>query len=390
MSPPVHTRRPTVLILLGALWPGNDSSGANQTVKRLCMALADDFEFLVLARSAAPGEPSTKRFPDGWHGLEFARVKHLPVRGGIAKGLLPLLRSTRHDLLWLNSVWDREFTLPALAARRFGAIPRHSTLLSTHGELSDQALGLKPVRKRAMRAVLNHGRLLDDVVLQVSTPAEGVDVARYFPRSDIFCAGNAMPFPPPLSPATRQGGVRRALFVGRISPVKGLMEALEALALVDAPLRFDIAGPIADAEYWRRCQTVIARLPSHVTVGHLGELSSGRVSCELAQSDFLLLPSHSENFGHAIFEALAAGVPVVIGPNTPWQELEFKHAGVIAEPSDARALADAIARLATLPSNELPLWRQGAWSVAQDYVAASPDAELWRVRLNEMLARAKP
>jgi glycosyltransferase involved in cell wall biosynthesis len=46
-----------------------------------------------------------------------------------------------------------------------------------------------------------------------------------------------------------------------------------------------------------------------------------------AISSLLLLPSHSENFGLVIAEALAAGVPTLVTDTTPWLDLRNTGAG---------------------------------------------------------------
>ena len=66
-------RRPVVLVLLGCFWPGNDSSGPNQSFKALATALGDEFEFRLVARDrpTGPGQAAPAR-RDDWTDLGFA------------------------------------------------------------------------------------------------------------------------------------------------------------------------------------------------------------------------------------------------------------------------------------------------------------------------------
>jgi hypothetical protein len=130
--------KPVVLVLLGCFWPGNDASGPNQSFIALATALAREFEFRVVARDREPGAATTTA-PADWVDLGYAKARYLPVGRFGAVGLASLLRSVPHDALWLNSVYDREFTLPALAARRLGAASG-PTLLSPRGEFGAGAL----------------------------------------------------------------------------------------------------------------------------------------------------------------------------------------------------------------------------------------------------------
>jgi glycosyltransferase involved in cell wall biosynthesis len=76
------------------------------------------------------------------------------------------------------------------------------------------------------------------------------------------------------------------------------------------------------------------------------------------------LPSANENFGHAIFEAFAHSVPVMISDQTPWRNLASKHAGwdiPLHSPLDfEKACKQALA----WDTNTLAKWKRGALDFA--------------------------
>lgn len=364
--------QPEILILLGAFWPGHESTGPNLTLKAMCEALGDQFRFSLIARDRPFGGNAAIVESGRWHDLGFARAQYLPVGRGGARGLARLIRETPHDLLLLNGFFDREFTIPALAARRLGRFPRKPAMLSPRGEFSGGALGLKGGRKALYRRIVALTGLLDDVVLHATSDAEDADLKRAFPGRAIRKVANFRPlFDRPAHKPRAPGTPLRVAFVGRISPVKGLDIALTALARVDAQVVFDIFGPVSDAAYWARCQALIAALPPHVTATHRGEIANRDVACELAGRDLMLMPSLSENFGHAIFESLAAGTPVAIGDQTPWRGLEAVRAGFDLPLGDPALFANAVDRIACFGPEENLAWRLGARQVAENYVAGS-------------------
>ena len=72
----------------------------------------------------------------------------------------------------------------------------------------------------------------------------------------------------------------------------------------------------------------------------------------LAGYDLFLLPTRGENFGHAIFDALEVGLPVLISDQTPWRDLERIGAGWSLPLADPDRFAATIDRLATLEPSE--------------------------------------
>ncbi len=361
--------KPRIIVLIGAFWPGHESAGPNLSVKAMCETLSDEFDFLLVARDRAFGAAEPLAPSDGWRDLGWAKIHYLPVGPQGAKGLARLLRDTPHDLVFTNGFFDKEFTIPLLAARRLGKAPRTPVVLSPRGEFSSGALGLKSARKTAYRAAVKAMGLARDVVFHVTSEEEERDTRAEFPANRIERITNVRPVFP--APAYRPGNQFRAAFLGRISPVKGLDVALEALARVKERVDFTIYGPISDPAHWAKCEELIAALPANVTAHRDGELTNDQVPEAMAGQELMFMPSRSENFGHAIFEALCAGTPVLIGDRTPWQDLEAARAGFDIPLPDPAGLAAAVDRLAAMPAAGYAEWRAGARAMAEHFVATS-------------------
>ena len=113
-------------------------------------------------------------------------------------------------------------------------------------------------------------------------------------------------------------GAARFAYLGRIAPIKNLHLALTCLAEQKGEVDFDIYGPLDnDTSYWERCQHDIAALPENIRVHYHGSVTPEQVSDALRDAHFFILPTAGENFGHAILEALNAGLPAIIGDQTP-------------------------------------------------------------------------
>jgi glycosyltransferase involved in cell wall biosynthesis len=138
----------------------------------------------------------------------------------------------------------------------------------------------------------------------------------------------------------------RVCFLSRISPMKNLDYALRVLSEVRVPVQFSIYGPIEDPPYWAVCEKLRATLPPHIEAAYKGPVDHLEVVSTLARHDLFLFPTRGENFGHVIHEALRAGLPLLIGDQTPWRRLAEKGVGWDLPLDDQRAFARRIEEVA--------------------------------------------
>lgn len=363
---------------MGAFWPGNDASGPNISIRAMTEALGGEYRFLRLSLDRPFGARVAMERNDGWLETDTGVVHYCAPGLFSAAGLMRLLRETRYDILLLNGFFDARFTIPALVLRRLGLVPARSTIVAPRGEFAAGALSLKSRRKNAWRALARRAGLLRDVWLHATSEAERRDIMHAFPGGrGVIVAPNIRLPAPPVMRLPVQGDVLQIVFLGRIAPVKNLDFALQALALLRSKVAFDIYGPIEDRSYWGLCEKRIAVLPANVVARHRGTLANERVPEMFAHADLLFLPSKSENFGHAIFEALSCGVPVLVGDATPWRNLEADAAGWDLPLDSPEAFAAAIDRFVEMGAGERAAFRAGAmaraalWLGESDAVAAT-------------------
>jgi glycosyltransferase involved in cell wall biosynthesis len=124
---------------------------------------------------------------------------------------------------------------------------------------------------------------------------------------------------------------RCLLFLGRLHPKKGCDLLIDALATVSKKdeLIIALAGP--DEIGWRReLHARASRFGLDSSVVFLGMLEGDLKTGALAAADAFILPSHQENFGLAVVEALAAGLPVLISNRVNiWRAIESDGAGYV-------------------------------------------------------------
>lgn len=127
--------------------------------------------------------------------------------------------------------------------------------------------------------------------------------------------------------ATENNRLRRIVFFGRVHKVKAVDHLVKAWGMLHQVLpgwELIIAGPDCGAK--AELEVIIAdeKIPR---VSFVGELNGQAKYDFLTEADIYVLPSHTENFGVTVAEALACGVPVIASQGTPWQGLETERCG---------------------------------------------------------------
>jgi glycosyltransferase involved in cell wall biosynthesis len=113
------------------------------------------------------------------------------------------------------------------------------------------------------------------------------------------------------------------LFLGRIHEKKGCAELIRAFAALDnSSLHLVMAGPCADEAYLQRLKCLTTELGANERITFSGMLTGNLKWGALAAAEAFVLPSHQENFGIAVVEALACGTPVLISNQVNiWREI---------------------------------------------------------------------
>ncbi len=127
-----------------------------------------------------------------------------------------------------------------------------------------------------------------------------------------------------LAPTRPSDGQCRLVFLSRLHPKKGIEALFAAMTRLPPHFTLDIYGT-GDAEYVRMLQ-----MRANLSGGRIrlhGHVEGAAKAAAFAQADLFVLPSHSENFGIVVAEALAHGVPVLTTQATPWQDLERHGCG---------------------------------------------------------------
>lgn len=288
-----------------------------------------------------PDSPYLKDLPFRAHALGPATRPY-----GFTRRLAPFIRARRadFDVAIVHSLWNYG-SIGAWLGLRGGPTPY---VVFTHGMMDPWFKREYPLKHAAKQAywLLAQGRVLTDASAVLFTTEEERRLAResFFGfgtyREEVVAYGAAAPggsVPEQLAafraalPAL--GERPYLLYLSRIHPKKGcdlLVSAFAEVAAARPDLDLVIAGP--DETGWRGDLERTALAAGIAGRIHWPGMIRGDVKWgAMRGADAFILPSHQENFGIAVAEATACGVPVLITDKVNiWREIEAAGAGFVA------------------------------------------------------------
>jgi glycosyltransferase involved in cell wall biosynthesis len=234
--------------------------------------------------------------------------------------------------------------------------------LAPRGEFSKGAIALKEKKKRLYIGIAKIVGLYKSIVWQASSEKEARDIRREFESEEQIVV---TPNVPSNSPEIEREnskikGNLDVLYLSRITPKKNLTYVLNMLKQVNRSINLNIYGPINDIEYWNRCISKVNSLPKVINVNYGGSVSHNKVTDIMSNNDLFFLPTHGENFGHVILEALSAGCPVLISDQTPWQGLEDKGVGYDVPLDRPEKFCRILQRFVDMEESTHQKWRRRA------------------------------
>ena len=265
---------------------------------------------------------------------------HLP-RADFAGAFARLFCS---DIVWVcslhniyNSSWSGRWTLP---------------LLNYIWRRPDRVVAIS----YAVRDwLVNNGRIPID---KISVIHYGIEHQRFSRTTNALDNGCALP------------GREIVGSIGRLEPRKGHDSLIKAMAIVCKELPHAsllIAGHDPWA-YGPTLQALINQSGLHGRVRLVGFHND--VASFLADINVFAFASRSEGFGQVLIEAMAAGKPVVASRIPPLTEIVTEdETGLLADPDDPQAFANAILWLLTHPEQANQIGKRGQERV-YDYFSA--------------------
>lgn len=296
-----------------------EAAGCSYVVPRLCQSLAELDNYVELsclaAKSTIPGVmldlhkqwPVIKRFEIS-HGLPYSIFR----------------KSYNVEIIHNHSLWS----MVNVACGWVAPGRKAKLVTSPHGTLSTWALN----RSRHLKS------LLWPFQCRALEKADLLHATSYEEYQQIRAAGFTAPIAiipngidiPNVDPKREAKNIKQMnlLFLGRIHPVKGidrLLHTWQQLQSRYSHWNLIIAG-CGDPQYVKEIQDLAKSLRLE-RVDFPGPIYGEEKSRAYCQADLFVLPTHTENFGMVVAEALAHGCPALVTRGAPWAGLETEGCG---------------------------------------------------------------
>ncbi|MEZ0539263.1 glycosyltransferase [Fibrella arboris] len=357
---------------IGTFYPAQSGGPSNSLYWLACALVATGVRVTVVT-TATDQPPETPL--DQWLDTEAGRVRYVRTwQHTLSLGLFwhATMVLRRADVVHLTSFFYPPSMLLALVALWLG----RRVVWSPRGEVDPGALVYSPCRKRWILALIR--RFRHRLVFHTTCAAE-----TQYVREQVGADSVVIELPNFLILQPRQPHLpaNYLLYMGRIHPKKGIDHLIEAfnrsLVARQRLTRLLIAGE-ANHLYADQLRKKIAALGLVDRIDFVGLVTGVDKERLLANAHALVMPSHTENFGNVVVEALAQGTPVIASTGTPWGVLPQVQAGFWVD-NDPDTLASCLDTCLSLPEETYAAYRRQAAELARKQFDVYANIHHWTV-----------
>jgi glycosyltransferase involved in cell wall biosynthesis len=339
----------SLLIFYDHFYPAYKAGGPIRSLGNLVKDLSKYFQVSIITSAYDLNYESQLNgvTPNSWCSFNDCKIFYCHKDYLTVHKFKKLLSVIKPNVIYLNGLFSKHlFLKPLLAISSLRSFP-YSLIISPRGMLQAGAMRNKFLGKWLYLKCLKLFLLRMPLAWHATSTQEAKDIQKYFgkkvaltiiPNIPISCLSN-------FQPIKKEKGQLRLLYLSIIAQKKNLLFALTCLKDLNLPIQFHVYGPVKDKSYWEKCTDFIQTIAPHIQVEYCGDVDPFKVQEVYVQYHALFLPTQGENFGHAIFECLSAGRPVLISNTTPWNLITQKEAGFALATGDKSSFIKALQSL---------------------------------------------
>jgi len=359
--------KPKILIYTDWFPPAFRAGGPIQSIYQLTQLLKVEYEVYVITTTEDLNEAIEDQLSlkNQFVSFDGVQVVYLDSSHRSVSDIKRLSDTIQPNFVFFNGLFNRYFYKYLLFhfVRKFNG----KSIISLRGMLKSSALEQKERKKRIYIRILRWLISSKNVTFHCTSKDEESDLIKNFGKKQNSVVLPNIPFLSQNRISQKKSDKLKLVYAARIHPIKNLVSLISVLPLVKSSLKLTIIGVVEDEEYWLKCMEQLNQLPKHIEVEVLGDMKHHELMNNLPNYDVYVLPTLGENFGHSIFEALSAGLPVIISDQTPWRNLTDGRVGFDIPLSDDSSLVLAIEKFAAMSQKEFFEWSKSAKYYALNY-----------------------
>lgn len=362
--------RPRIVIFIDWYLPAFKAGGPVKSVASIAQVFKNDLDIYIITsdRDFGDNSPFENVILDQWTTVNDTKVIYLSPENQNADRYQELIKEIQPKKVYLNSLFSKNFTLTPLKMIS-SEFPTTEVIIAPRGMLGAGALKIKRTKKQIFLKMARLLKWFKNVTWHASTEQELQEIKQHFgTKAQVKIAENLGTVPNIIKRIGKvQKGRLNMLFVSRVSTKKNLFFILECMNTPELKdlVSLSIVGPIEEEEYGQKCADYIKS--NKLNAEFLGGKSPDELSSLYASHDLFILPTHHENYGHVIIEALGHGTPVIISENTPWRNL--KNSGVGFDlPLDIDQFREKIDKFAQMGNEEWMSYSKSASEYARNKI----------------------
>lgn len=327
-----------------------ESGGPSYTVPAVCSnlnALGVDVELNLLSSFNKGNRIGSTDFAICIHDRSF------PSKLGASSDMRTHLLSQgkKGDVFHTHGLWLMPNIYPYKISKAIGA----KFVLSPEGMLTSWSLNRSKIKKGIVGVLGQYEAIRNADCIHVTAESEYEDVRNFGYSGPIAIIPNGIDIPEYYSARAESSGkaFKKLIFISRIHPKKGielLLEAWSKIHHIHSEWELEICGP-GELDYINKIKKLIDSIPDS-RARYLPPIYDNEKQLFYDQADLFVLPTHSENFGVVVAEALSNEIPVIVTKGAPWSGVIEHDCGWWIN-NTLEELVNTLNTALTLPSQSL-------------------------------------
>lgn len=314
-----------ILVFADYYYPGFKAGGPIQSILNLVLCINIYFDVYVVSRDRDSGE--IKPYSDinygHWNKIKQHNVRYLSPKEVKFKVIQNIINEISPNIIYLNSFFST-FSVYTI----FNSLINSNNIpivISPRGELFESAIKIKYLKKSIY--ILLYNLLFAKttyIYFIASNKKENNTIKNKLGGcSNIVILNNLArnSQPEKYHLKTDQNNLK-FISLSRVHPIKNLKFFAYVLKEIQTSkiITWDIFGYIELENYKREIENLLINC-SNINVKFYGPIPNHEVPEIIANYDFFVHPSLSENFGHSIYDSILSGTPLILSKNTPWNNI---------------------------------------------------------------------